>query len=104
MKKHTKKRKFKKDPNITYIENLRKDPKFQKLYQQQSQLLDIAIVISELREKHKMTQKKLAKAMGTNQSVISRIERGIENISLKRLFKLAEALGAQVKISFTKAA
>lgn len=70
---------------------------------QESQLLDIAIAIYEMRDKHKITQKKLAELMNTNQSVISRIERGLENISLKRLFKLAEVLGARVKISFTKA-
>ncbi len=81
------------------LEKIRKHPDYKRMYQEESQLLDIAIAISEMRQKQKLTQQKLAKLMGTNQSVISRIERGIENISLKRLFKLAEVLGAQVEIN-----
>jgi len=102
MKNPIKKRKLKEDPNIKWLKKLRNTPEYKKAYIRQSQLLDIALTILELRKKQKLTQKKLAKLMNTDQSVISRIEKGIENISLKRLFSLAEALGAQVKISFTK--
>ena len=99
MQKNSKKKGFKKDPNITWFENLRKDPEYQRIYQEQSQLLDIAIKIAEVREKHKITQKELAKKIKSSQAVISRIERGIENMSLKKLFRIAEALNLTVKIN-----
>lgn len=92
---------MKKDTNITYLEELSEDPEFQRIYREQAQLLDIAIKIEEAREKKKISQKKLAKLTKTNQSVISRIESGIENISLKKLFRIANALGVTVSIKLS---
>ncbi len=94
MKNHTKK-------PTSYFAKYRNDPEFQKHYREASNLLDIAIVIAEMRQKQKMTQKELAKRIGSNQSVISRIEKGIENITLGKLRKIAEALGAKVELRFT---
>ncbi|MCX6704844.1 MAG: helix-turn-helix transcriptional regulator [Candidatus Woesebacteria bacterium] len=43
-----------------------------------------------------MSQGKLAKKLGVDSSYISKIERGLQNISLKGLEKLAKVIGVSV--------
>lgn len=52
------------------------------------------------RIKKGITQEKLARKMGTKQSVISRLESGRGNPSFLFLKKLAEALNTRIKIEF----
>ena len=62
-------------------------------------------VISELisaRIKKGITQKELARKIGTKQSAIARFESGNINPSLRFLEKLAEGMGYQVNISLSK--
>ena len=62
-------------------------------------------VISELlsvRIKKGITQKQLAKKIGTKQSAIARFEAGNVNPSLGFLEKMAGAMGYKVNISLTK--
>lgn len=54
--------------------------------------------IIALRIKRGLTQKDVADRIGTKQSVIARIENGEQNVSLKTISKLADALKANVKI------
>ncbi|MBI2009785.1 MAG: helix-turn-helix transcriptional regulator [Candidatus Chisholmbacteria bacterium] len=54
----------------------------------------------EARIKKGLTQAKLAKKIGTKQSVISRLETGHANPSLNFLRKLASALDTTLKIQF----
>lgn len=56
----------------------------------------LAVEIARARERCDMTQKQLAKALGTTQSVISRIENGDQNMTLETLGRLAEALGLEL--------
>jgi DNA-binding XRE family transcriptional regulator len=63
--------------------------------------LDVAIKIYELRKKAGLTQKELAKLVGTTPSVISRLEDAdYEGHSLAMLRRIAEALGKRVEIRF----
>jgi DNA-binding XRE family transcriptional regulator len=63
--------------------------------------LDVAIKIFELRKKAGLTQKELAKLVGTTASVISRLEDAdYEGHSLAMLTRIAEALGKRVEIRF----
>ncbi|HTV75081.1 MAG TPA: helix-turn-helix transcriptional regulator [Candidatus Acidoferrales bacterium] len=48
-----------------------------------------------------LTQEELAKRMGTSVPAISRLESGFHMPSMKTLQRLAEALGARVKIDLT---
>lgn len=49
--------------------------------------------VKELRLQKKMSQGNLAKVLGVHPTYISGIERGVRNMSLKNIEKLAKALG-----------
>ena len=49
-----------------------------------------------MRLKKNMSQGDIARKLGVSISYISQIERGIENLSLRNVEKLAKALGASV--------
>ncbi len=56
----------------------------------------IGIFIQETRQSRGMTQADLAKALGTSQSAINRIEKGGQNISLDMLGRISEVLSSQI--------
>lgn len=49
--------------------------------------------VKELRLQKKMSQGNLAKILGVHPTYISGIERGVRNMALKNIEKLAKALG-----------
>ena len=53
--------------------------------------------VKELRLAKNLSQGKLAKRLGVNASYISQIERGLGNLSLRRIEKLANALRVAIK-------
>jgi transcriptional regulator with XRE-family HTH domain len=52
----------------------------------------------ELREKHGLTQAELAERGGIDQADISRIERGPTSPTARTLQRIADALGADVRL------
>ncbi len=56
----------------------------------------IGETVEHMRLEKSWTQEDLAKAVGTSQSAIHRIEKGSQNISLEMVKKLSEALGNQI--------
>lgn len=56
----------------------------------------IGTLIQENRQSRGMTQLELAKALGTSQSAINRIEKGGQNISLDMLARISEVLSSQL--------
>lgn len=56
----------------------------------------IGRLVSQLRQNHGLTQADLAKLLGTSQSAINRIERGVQNVSLDILAKLSDALDSDL--------
>jgi len=60
----------------------------------------IQMIVKE-RIRQGLTQKELARQIGTKQSAISRLERGTANPSLAFLRKLTKALGGRLHISIT---
>lgn len=83
---------------VNYFAKFRGDKEFQRLYQEQSQLLDISIAIAEARQKKKMTQVTLARKAGMKQSQIARIERGQNNVTVATLAKVATVLGKKLQL------
>lgn len=69
-----------------------KDPRWKAAYDKADIEVRIAIQIAKAREKAHLTQEQLAKAVGTTQSVISRIEKGEQNLTIETLSKIADAL------------
>ena len=73
--------------------------KFKKDYYNELDRLKLAHRIAELREKCSLTQAELAEKVGTTQAGISRLENpNYRNYSLKTLEKVANALGARLRV------
>ena len=51
--------------------------------------------VRKIRTGKKMSQGDLAKVLGVHRNYISGIERGIENMSLRKISQLANALGVE---------
>ncbi len=62
------------------------------------QAYGIACQVIELREKQNLTQVELAEKTGLPQAQISRIERGVVSPTSATLGKIAEALGADLRL------
>lgn len=76
------------------------DPEFKKEYDRLQPEFDLIGAIIKARIKKGMTQRALAKRMGTKQSVISRLESGNANPSFKFVKRLANALETNIQIKF----
>ncbi|MCX6716417.1 MAG: helix-turn-helix transcriptional regulator [Candidatus Taylorbacteria bacterium] len=82
------------------LKEMLKDPEFRKGYESLKPQYDIIKEVIIKRHNLKMSQKDLAKKMGTRQSAISRLESGDYNPSFKFLKRLAEALESKLRINF----
>jgi len=85
-----------------FKKELLKDPEFKKAYDALGPQYELIALMIEKRLKEGLTQKEIARRMGTKQSAISRFESGNYNPSLNFMHELAEALGARIKISLEK--
>ena len=87
---------------ITFEEHKKKllaDPEVKKYYDELEPEYELIHAVIDKRLKKKMSQKELARKIGTGQSAISRLESGESNPSFKFLQKVAQALGARLTIS-----
>lgn len=75
-----------------------KRPEWKAAYAKADIEVRMAIDIAKARERAHLTQDQLAKAIGTTQSVISRIERADQNLTLATLSRIAEALDRHLVI------
>jgi ribosome-binding protein aMBF1 (putative translation factor) len=75
-----------------------KDPRWKAAYNRAGLEVQIAIQIAKAREKAHLTQSQLAKAIGTTQSVISRIERADQNLTIATLSRIAGALSTPLTV------
>lgn len=71
---------------------------FAKAYEAIAPLMDVAIAIVEARNKAGFSQAELAKRLHTTQSVISRIENGNQNLSVKILARIAQILHCDLMV------
>ncbi len=92
--------KRKKDDLDRTIEKiLREDPSFKEELDKAGEAWDIAFQVYDLRKKSGLTQTKLAKLVGTQQSNIARIESAdYTGYTLKTLKKVTKALKAKLEI------
>jgi len=82
-----------------YLEKQLKDPDFKEKFRRAGEAWDVAIQIASLRKESGLSQKELARRIGTSQQQISRLESpSYEGHSLSMLRRVAEALEARVYI------
>lgn len=77
-----------------------KNPAVKKEYDRLAPRYAVISAIIKARNQKGITQKELAKKMGTKQSAIARLESGNANPSLAFLEKLADALQSPLQIHF----
>ncbi len=59
---------------------------------------EIGEAVARARKRNRLTQQGLARKLGTRQANISRVERGLQNLSLDLLARLDNELGLNLKI------
>jgi len=77
-----------------------KDPRWKEAYDKADIEVRLALQIAKARAKARLTQGQLAKAVGTTQSVISRIEAGNQNLTVRTLFRISTVLHTVLIIQF----
>jgi ribosome-binding protein aMBF1 (putative translation factor) len=80
------------------------NPEFRAAYDAEDMRIELVLQIIKLRQERGMTQADLAKAIGTRQANVSRLERFDTNLTLDTLEKVARALRANLKINLVAAA
>ena len=82
-----------------YLEEQLKDPYFAARFKEAGETWDVAMQLAALRKEFGLSQKELAKRVGTSQQQISRLESpGYEGHSLSMIRRVAEVLGARVQV------
>ena len=82
-----------------YLEEQLEDPDFAARFKEAGEAWDVAMQLAALRKEFGLSQKELAKRVGTSQQQISRLESpGYEGHSLSMIRRVAEALGATVRV------
>lgn len=85
----------------TLIAQKKKDSTtFAKEFEIESQRLEIAIALAQLRKELGYTQRELAEKVGKPQSTIARIENGTVNVSFKVLYEIASKVGKELHVEF----
>jgi transcriptional regulator with XRE-family HTH domain len=88
-----------------YLEEQLKDRVFAERFERAGEAWDVALQIAALREKAGLSQRDLARKLKTSQQNISRLESpSYEGHSLSMLRRVAEALGATVRVVFESGA
>ncbi|HEY9583719.1 MAG TPA: helix-turn-helix transcriptional regulator [Candidatus Paceibacterota bacterium] len=76
-----------------------KDPKFKQAYDALEVEFQIIHDVLKKRIEKDMSQEDLARKMGSDQSIISKLESGNYNPSIKFLKRIAKAVGGQLKVT-----
>ncbi|MCQ1572044.1 helix-turn-helix domain-containing protein [Neorhizobium galegae] len=84
------------------FEEWRKDPEFVAAYDALEEEFALAEALIKARAQASMTQEDVAKAMGTTQAAIARLESGRSMPSTRTLQRFADATGTKLRISFEK--
>ena len=83
-----------------WMKEMLKNPKFKEEYDKLEPEFAVIQALIDARIKKSLTQKQLAKRMGTTQSAISRLEKGNVSPTVDFLKKLADATDTRLDIRF----
>jgi ribosome-binding protein aMBF1 (putative translation factor) len=87
-------------PVSEIFEEWRKDSEFVAAYDALEEEFALAEALIRARAHADMTQEQVAKAMGTTQAAIARLESGRSMPSTRTLQRFAEATGTRLRVSF----
>jgi len=86
-----------------YLKDQLKDQDFAARFKKAGEAWDVAIQLASLRKDSGMSQKELARRVGTSQQQISRLEStAYEGHSLSMLRRVADVLGAKVRVEIER--
>lgn len=77
-------------------------PEQRRGYERAGRAIQVAREVYALRQRHGLSQRQLAKLVGTTQSAIARLEGGTISPSLPTLDRIAAALGVELQVTFTE--
>ena len=80
----------------------RKDPKYVEAYENLAEEFALAEALIKARSDAHMTQEEVAKAMGTTQAAIARLEGGRSMPSTRTLQRFANATGTKLRVLFER--
>lgn len=80
----------------------RKEPGFVAAYDALEEEFDLAAALIKARAQAHMTQEQVARAMGTTQEQVAKLEGGRTTPSTRTLKRFAEATGSRLRISFER--
>ncbi|MDO8526245.1 MAG: helix-turn-helix transcriptional regulator [Deltaproteobacteria bacterium] len=83
---------------VGFFSKRMKRKSFARAYEESHFIVDVGVMIARLREKAGYSQIELAEKIGTAQSVVSRIENGNQNLTLKMLAKIADVLHCELSM------
>ena len=82
-----------------YLEEQLKDQEFAQRFKKAGEAWDVALKLASLRKASGLSQKELARRVGTSQQQISRLESPTyEGHSLSMLRRVADVLGANIQV------
>lgn len=82
-----------------HLKEMLKDPEFKKEWEDSEAEFQLGCKLIEARLKRNLSQRELAKKVGTSQAAISRIEAMNANPSLSLLKRISAALGSKLQIT-----
>jgi transcriptional regulator with XRE-family HTH domain len=86
-----------------YLDEQLSDPAFAARFQEAGEVWDVAMQIAALLKESGLSQKELARRVGTSQQQISRLESpGYEGHSLSMLRRVAQVMGASVGVQIQR--
>ncbi|MCG2293291.1 helix-turn-helix transcriptional regulator [Staphylococcus epidermidis] len=81
-------------------EDIKRHPELEKSYKEQSEALDIAVKVVNLRKEMGWSQRQLAEAMNIPQSTIARIENGDALPHIDTMQAIANVTNKRLKIEY----
>lgn len=79
-----------------YLQAQLKKPKVRKAFEKERKILRIGLALAEARKKHGLSQREMARRLGTSAPQISRTERRPEHSTVQTLENYAHAVGMEL--------
>ena len=83
------------------LREIRKDPEYRKVSNQQQLAKDVGAEVARIRKKKRLSEQELGEKIGRNAKVIKRMEKGeFKQYTLKMLLEIAEATNTSLQFEF----